>query len=99
VIIVAGTLRVPPESLQRLLPHAAEVIAATRAEPGCQVYSFAEDLLEPGLIRIFEIWDTRAHLDAHGEAAHMSPWREAVTAAGTTARDIRIYTAEGGEPL
>jgi quinol monooxygenase YgiN len=41
MIIVAGTLRVSPASMEALRPHAAAVIRATRNEPGCQVYSFA----------------------------------------------------------
>jgi quinol monooxygenase YgiN len=83
-------------SCVRTLPP---VIEATRREAGCRVYSFAEDLLEPGLIRIFEIWESRADLDAHAKAAHMDPWRAAVGAAGATGRDIRVFSAEGGEPI
>jgi quinol monooxygenase YgiN len=99
MIIVAGTIRVPPENMDSLRPHARRVIEATRAEPGCQVYSFAEDLVDPGLVRIFEIWESREHLEAHGKAAHMAPWRDAVQAHGVTGRDIRVYAAEGGEPI
>ena len=51
MIIVAGTFRVEPDKMDALRPHAQAVIAATRQEPGCIVYSFAEDLAEPGLIR------------------------------------------------
>lgn len=99
MIIVAGTLRVPPEKLQALRPHAQAVITATRAEAGCQVYSFAEDLLDPGLIRIFEIWGSREHLAAHARAPHMDPWRRGVAEAGAYDRDIRTYEASGGEPI
>ncbi len=99
MIIVAGSLRVRPESLHALKPHATAVITATRIEAGCKIYSFAEDLLDPGLIRIYEIWDSRVHLDAHGRASHMDPWRRAVAEAGGHDRDVRIYQASGGEPL
>ena len=99
MIIVAGTIRVPPENLDKLRPHAAAVIRATRAEAGCVVYSFAEDLLDPGLIRIFEIWESRADLDRHGMTPHMEPWRAAVQAHGVTGRDIQVYPAEPGEPI
>ena len=59
MIIVAGTARIPPDKLDRWRAAAETVIAATRAEAGCQVYCFAEDVLEPGLIRVFEIWESR----------------------------------------
>ena len=32
------------------------MIAASRAEPGCLGYAYAEDILEPGLIRVSEAW-------------------------------------------
>ncbi len=97
MIIVAGTLRVPPDRMAALRPAAEAVISATRAEPGCVVYSFAEDLLDPGLIRIYEIWNNREDLAAHGRAPHMSPWRQAVCEAGAYDRDIRTFEASGGE--
>jgi quinol monooxygenase YgiN len=99
MIIVAGTIRVPPENMEALRPYALRVIEATRAEAGCMAYSFAEDLVEPGLIRIYEIWESRAHLDAHGRAPHMDPWRAAVAANGVSGRDIRGFEAGPGEPL
>lgn len=99
MIIVAGKINVPPAGMGDYRKAAAAVIAATRQEKGCQVYAFAEDVLEPGLIRIFEIWDTMADLDAHGAAPHMTPWREALAGIGTTGRDIRTYETEGGKPL
>ena len=99
MIIVAGTIRVPPENIDALRPHARRVIEATRAEAGCIVYSFAEDLLEPGLIRIFEIWESREQLEAHGRAPHMNPWRAAVAANGVTGRDLKRFETGPGEPL
>ena len=99
MIIVAGTVRVPPENMERLRPHARQVIEATRAEAGCLAYSFAEDVVEPGLIRIFEIWETREDLDRHSRAEHMAPWRAAVAENGVSGREIKAYVAGPGEPL
>lgn len=99
MIIVGGTIRIPPENMTALRPHAQRIIEATRAEAGCVVYSFAEDFLEPGLIRIFEIWESRQHLDAHGRAAHMAPWRAAVAENGVIERDVKAFPAEPGEQL
>ena len=99
MIIVAGTLRFPADKMEALLPHARAVIAATRKENGCLVYSFAEDMVEPGLVRIFEIWESRALLDAHGKQAHMQPWRDAVEAAGGHSRDLKVYPSGEGEVL
>lgn len=99
MIVVAGTLRVAPEKMAALRPHAAAVIAATRGEPGCMAYSFAEDLVEPGLVRIYEEWRSLDDLKAHGKAAHMAPWRAALAEIGVVARDLKRYEAGEATPM
>jgi len=47
-LIVAGTVRVPPASLDGLRPHMAAMMAASQAEDGCLDYNYAEDVTEPG---------------------------------------------------
>jgi len=69
----------------------ARVIEATRAEPGCLAYSYAEDTLEPGLIRVTELWQSRAQLTAHFAAPHMARWVEERAALGLTDRQIAAY--------
>ena len=41
-LIVAGTVRVPPENLDGLRPHMAAMMAASQAEDGCFDYNYAE---------------------------------------------------------
>ncbi len=58
-LIIAGTVRIPPENLARLKPHMLAMLTASRAEDGCLEYSYGEDVADPGLIRVFEICATR----------------------------------------
>ena len=61
-LLVAGTYRVPLEQLDAIGPHMTDVIDATVLEEGCIDYSYALDLVDPGLIRVFELWvDEEAH--------------------------------------
>ena len=94
-IIVAGTYRVPPENLAALRPHMQTVIAATRAEGGCVSYAYAEDIGEPGLIRVFEEWTDQAALDAHFVSAHMKAWQEVRAGYGLYDRNISVYEIAG----
>ena len=55
-IIIAGTVRIPPENLAAFRPHQDAMLAASRAEDGCITYSYAVDVQDPGLIRVFEAW-------------------------------------------
>jgi len=90
-LIVAGTVTVPPENLAGLRPHMIEMINATRAEDGCAAYSYAEDVAQPGLIRVFEVWRDQAALDAHFRAPHMARWRAAWPAFGVSDRRLFAY--------
>jgi quinol monooxygenase YgiN len=90
-LIVAGTVRAPPQNLEGLRPHMLAMMTATRAEDGCAAYSYAEDVAEPGLIHVFEIWRDQSALDAHFKTAHMAAWRAAWPGFGVTDRDLKAY--------
>jgi quinol monooxygenase YgiN len=90
-LIVAGTVRVPPQNLDSLRPHMAQMMAASRAEDGCTAYGYAEDVTEPGLIHVFEIWRDQAALDAHFQTDHMARWRAAWPSFGVSERRLFAY--------
>jgi quinol monooxygenase YgiN len=90
-LIVAGTVRVPPENMDALRPHMVTMITATRTEDGCETYGFAEDVAEPGLIHIFEVWRDQHALGAHGRTPHMAAWRATGAALGVSDRKIAAY--------
>jgi quinol monooxygenase YgiN len=90
-LIVAGTFRVPPENMEPLRPHMREVAEATRLEDGCVVYSYGEDVGDPGLIRVFEVWRDQACLDAHLASAHMAHWQKVRAGFGLHDRRLAAY--------
>ena len=63
MVIVAGTIEVDPADRDAFLQGRADAVRATRSEPGCIEYSFSADGIEPGLIRIFEIWESKEQHD------------------------------------
>lgn len=98
-LVVAGTFRVPPENLETFRPHMDAMMARSRAEDGCLAYSYAQDLQEPGLIRVFEVWRDRAALDAHGAAPHLAEWRAAWPPFGVSGRRLTLYEVAAETPL
>ncbi len=47
------------------------LIKPTRAEAGCKFYElFASNL--PGLVYFNELWESKAHLDAHAASSHFT---------------------------
>ena len=98
-ILIAGTVRVPPDHLPRFKPHMAKMLAASRAEDGCITYSYAIDVEDPGLVRIFEIWRDQAALEAHARSAHMAEWRATWPEFGVSDRRLSLYEAASERTL
>jgi quinol monooxygenase YgiN len=94
-VVVAGTFRLPPESLAALAPHLATVIAETRKEAGCLTYSYGVDVEDPGLFRVFEHWRDQAALEAHFQAPHMKAWQTARAGHGFHDRKIKVFEVAG----
>lgn len=99
MILVAGSFRLPPASLAEGRAALIRVIEATRAEPGCLDYAYAEDVLEPGLFRVSERWESREALAVHFEAPHMKQWQRERAGLGMTDRAMRAYEVNGEEVL
>lgn len=90
-VIVAGTVRVPPANIAALRPHMLTMLAASRAEDGCETYSYGFDAKDEGLVRVFEVWRDAAAIEAHGKAPHMAPWRAAGAELGVFDRRLSLY--------
>ena len=90
-VIVAGTVRVPSENIEKLCPHMLTMLAASRAEDGCETYSYGFDARDEGLVRVFEIWRDQAAIEAHFKAPHMAPWRAAGAELGVFERKLSLY--------
>jgi quinol monooxygenase YgiN len=98
-VIVAGTVRVPPENVSDFRPQMADMIKASRGEVGCEAYAYAEDALEPGLMHVFEVWRDQAALEAHFQTAHMTAWRAAWPDFGVSDRRLTVYEISSQRPL
>ena len=96
MLLIVGTVRLPPENLERARPAMLAMAQASRAEVGCLEYGYAEDVFVPGLIHVKELWSDQAALDAHFASAHIQTWRYAWPALEIGDRDLRVY--EVGQP-
>jgi quinol monooxygenase YgiN len=99
MIAVIGQFRMPPENMEQARPLMRVVMEATRAEDGCIEYNYAEDVLDPGLIRVSEVWDSRDQLTAHLGTPHMRLWGEERVALGLSGRAITVYAVSGSTVL
>ena len=99
MIVVIGQFRLPPDRMDEARGAMARVMLATREEAGCVQYNYAEDLLDPGLIRVSEVWDSREQLAAHLKTPHMAKWVEERTGLGLSERAITVFAADEGQAL
>ena len=99
MIAVHASFRLPAEIVPTARPMMHAVIAATLAEPGCHAYAMGEDVTEPGLILVTELWDSREALAAHFETPHMRLWNEQRTALGFCDRRVTVHEIAGSDVL
>jgi len=70
------------------------MVKTSRAEDGCEAYSYAEDLFIPGLIHVQELWLSQLALDRHFASAHLAEWRSSWTKLGIGNRDLKVYEVD-----
>jgi quinol monooxygenase YgiN len=99
MIAVIGQFRMPPQNMAAARPLMRTVMEATRKEAGCIEYNYAEDVLDPGLIRVSEVWHSREQLTAHLATNHMRVWGEERIALGLSGRVITVYEVSGSAVL
>jgi len=99
MFMIIGTIRLPPENLSPAREVMRRMVDASRAEPGCMRYFYAEDLFDPGLIHITEMWTDQRAIDAHFATSHLQEWRAAWWALGIGDRDLCLFEVTGGRPI
>jgi quinol monooxygenase YgiN len=85
MLIIAGHFEVEPEQRDEFIRDRVEGMRKSQAEPGCITYVFMADPIEPGLVRLFERWESKEALAAHLGALSSAP---------RPATDIKVLSAE-----
>src|SRR5580658_8073892 len=94
MIIVAGSIDVAPEQRDSYLEGRKEAMVAARSEDGCIDYAFSADVVDPGRVRLFELWESREALDAH--LARMRAAGPRPVAVPVIARAVASYEVSTG---
>jgi quinol monooxygenase YgiN len=97
MIIVAGWIDVDTSERDAYLAARTEGMIKTRQEPGCVEFVFSADPLLPGRCRLFEIWESREHLDVHLGIMRSNP----APSGGieVVGREVLIYDVSGSAPI
>ncbi len=91
MLVIAGTFKMDPSDRDAFLDAARAVMAETLKEEGCHAYSFTPDILDPGLVRLFEKWDSEANLGPHMKSDHIRAFGRATKELKVSERKITVY--------
>jgi quinol monooxygenase YgiN len=98
-ILIVGTLRLPPGSLDTARAAMREMITASRSEEGCIEYTYSDDAMEPALIHVKEIWESREALQIHFQSSHLRTWRSTWGALLISDRKLALYEMDDPEQI
>lgn len=76
MIVIAGHVPIQADQTESASAALSELVAATRKESGCVDYTMSFDLVDPILVRIFEVWESDEALAAHAVSQHVDRWRD-----------------------
>jgi quinol monooxygenase YgiN len=75
MVVISLALRVPPSEFEAFRPVVEDLVRSSRDEPGVVAYSFAVDVIDPELLRVFEVYRDQAALESHLASEHFQAWR------------------------
>jgi quinol monooxygenase YgiN len=99
MIIVAGTITIDPQEFDAYQAIARPMVEATLTEDGCHAYNFAQSVVDPSTIIIYEAWESMAHLEAHFVVPHMATFKAAMATLTVSGRDLKAYEADAVRTL
>jgi quinol monooxygenase YgiN len=99
MLVIAGHFRIDPAKQPLAEAAARDMMQATRREPGCIAYVFSSDLSEPGLLHLFEQWESAAALEAHFVAPHMATFQRLVGGFGVKESKVERYEIASVGPV
>ncbi len=80
MIVVNAKIVADENTIAAMKSAIAAMEIASRAEEGCEYYTFSVELNDPNVMRITERWLTAAALQAHFTTPHMAEFQAAMAA-------------------
>ncbi len=99
MVVVMGTAKFAAGEIDRLKDVIAAQLAATRAEDGCEAYSYARDVLDPDLLHIIERWRDNKAIADHFAAPHMAAFNNELARARIESLSVKAYDENGERTL
>jgi quinol monooxygenase YgiN len=96
--LIAGFVRFAPKERDAAIAAILEQMRDTRREPGCIRYVIAEDVEQPGTLRVFSAWASWEALETHFIAPHMDRFRSRIGGLGVREIALQMYLLDPSDP-
>ena len=99
MLLIEGTFNLEPADRDPFLEAAKAVMAETLKEDGCHAYCFSPDIIDSGMVHIFEKWESQDHLSAHMKADHIRTFGRALKPLTILGRKFTQYEVASEKPM
>ncbi len=93
MIIVTGSVRARPDTIERAIQLSLEHVARSRTEPGCLLHSVHRDVEDPNRLVFLEHWADEPSLRAHFAVPASSAFIREVAALAEERAVMSIFEA------
>ncbi len=93
MIVVTGEFRFQPGRDEAVRAAMVDMMNETAKEAGCLHYRFYCDVEHTDRYRVYEEWESDAHLADHAASAHMKVFRERLKEIGVVSRKVKKMEA------
>jgi quinol monooxygenase YgiN len=99
MIVVTGEFRFQPGKDDALRAALVDMMNETAREAGCLHYRFYRDVENPEVYRVYEEWESEAHLADHAASEHMKVFRGRLKEIGVLSRKVKKFEAGSATEL
>ena len=99
MIVIAGSITLDASKREEAFAAAREMMEETHKEAGNAAYVFSADLVEDGVLHIFEQWESQEALDSHFRTPHMAEFQKLIPTFGVKDMSVQKYEISSIGPV
>lgn len=99
MIVVNAVVKSTQEDIVALQSAIRTMETASRAEEGCEDYTFSVELNDPSVLRITEKWRSLEDLMAHMGTPHMAEFQQSMGSNPPASLDVKFYEVKEIQPF